>query len=1283
MHLRFRILLPLSVALLALASGALGAQTPVSPWLGERFIVPIPDTLENKNGGTRLTLASQRDLVMRAIVATDVTLSGPTGIVRTLQLEPGISQLVEVSTLYPPNMLVPIDPPGFRDFRAVTIVADNPIAASLRIINPFGSELLRLLPVGSWGRSYRLLSLRNSLLQSVGVDPSTKEEGFEFKDAPATAILIASEDSTRITLSDDVPTLGPRRFVLDAGELYRIPVEPPTTTLDTAARRLTGNLVTSDKPIGVISGNLRTNGTGHPDRIVEMPGNSPKNLLLEWLPPTDQLGQTFVAVPVAKIDGRSGGGWIDDDTIPARVRVVVVEDNTEIRTSFGGAPIRLDAGEWHDFVIGRPDMPQERRPYVITATHPVLVARITASEAIYHPATNVGPGYGDLEAWGPSMTLLDPVDEWIDVGFLRGFRMPSALEQRVVVVAEEGTLLSIDGRPIELAPVDGTPFLYGEAAVVPGDHTIRALGGRFMGIDVGLLSGYEQFAVPGTKERDDDQKNRRPQHVTEYEEVLSVSWSSPIVGGAIDTAPVPDSIVIDERVTCDSTVVTIDRVTENIWTLGPLDAALDAGATNVGVAIDTIAPLGPVVGYRVRLTPIDPTQDADGTLRVRGSGLDRTMPYRYLARSVSSPDELSVGTDLLAGAPHTATLTLENRRRFILSTLDVNPLDGSNGFTIDTSPLPRALRPGEQVELTVRFIGPVPSQTYRDTLVILTDCGVERVPVVATTSDETPVAPSPTITGYDWAIRPIGSTNDTLSFARNSGSRSYTIADVAIVGSGPFQLVPPADDGRPIANGATRELGIRFAPSIPGSYVDTIAMTTTDGARVTAVLVGQAVDTTMLPEIEVEYILVDTLCVDDTVSLPIVIRNTGQVPLELGDASVIRASNATLLGVLPEPRGVVIPVGEEFRGGLRILVNAVGPFEILVGFDVVGTSEGGLARFDGVGQPCALPAVEVDGHNFGAIWITTTRGGEVRARNSGRGPVTINTVTVVDDADGSFALAVPVAPFVLDEGATRPIAVDFTPPTEGSKVAAVLFATSIGEHRADIRGVGRRIIVPARIARDYTGKPGEEIRITVEIDDPDTTIYPGRIDWRVGYADDLLDPLGVVDSGGVTSPVHELGGLSGSVIRSDADSLRGGTLLTLRYLVRLSLLEETELPLQLSADRPWITFREDPGHFRRLGICALENRFFEFSRFDLTIGHPEPNPADDISRFPFSIPFENRTTVVLYDLLGNEVLRPLDLRLDAGAYEVDIPTALLPVGTYILRFRSGSFNETRRIDVVR
>ena len=1259
-----------------LSPSSLPAQEPPqSSTIGTHFLIPIPDTVDNKNGSTLISLDPRIELLLIAPIGAEVTLTGPTGIVRTVSVAYGETEIVSAYDLYPPGIPIPIDPPGLRDPRLIDVRSDAPIWTLVRLVTPFGSETFHPLPVERWGQEYRIASLRDWFVQSVGVDPGTMEEGFEFKYVYPFGIVVASEDGTEITLDPALPTTGPRRFMLDAGEAYSIPITPKGSSTDTASRDLSGMLVTASNPVALISGNSRSPGAAPIEDLTLLPGNSLQNLLAEWLPPVSAHGTRFVYTPVnTAVDGA-----------PEIVRIIPSTPGmTTVQTSAGGPPITVDAGSWVEMQVPGPEGGVPAEPIVIESDQPVQVILITGARGVHIPNPDAGEGYGTLQSWSPGMTLLKPVSDWGDVAFAYGFAAPASVIQSAVIVAEEGTLLSIDGRPVRLDPVPGRPFVHGRVELPPGEHRLRSIGGRFSAIGYGIRSGSEEFSVPGTEEGGDG-KERMPQHVAVYREYMSLAWASPLPGGVMPGVEPPDSVDITRLEFCDSIVVTILRISDDPSREGPLDVRLEDGL-NARIVVDTIAPDGPLTGFRVTLLPIDPDADASGSIVVRGVGLERAIDYARDRRGLLLPDEIDFGSGIVVGAEERIPLTMQNRRPFGVTVHDVHVLTDPGPFGVDDRGLlPRTLPEDGTFTLDITFTGTEKLRGYDDTLVIVTDCGEYRVPLRGETSNDIVERPLPTITGYDWGIRPIGSISDTLSFAANAGEGSYAIADVAIASSPatsptPFSLIPPLHASESVDTDDTVRLGIRFAPQGSGVWVDTIVLVTTDGDSARALLRGVAIDTSERFEFTVDPIDLDSICIGDTLLVRLTLRNAGSTPVPIAEVTPIRSTNVEYLDV-SWPDGQILSADGELTIVIRIISADPGPFELLLGITPSGATEGEVVRITGVARPCAPPELVVTDHDFGEAWITTSRPGSVWVRNVGRGDVRIDDAAIRADAEGSFEYLDPPVPFVLAEGDSVEVFLRFTPATVGVKSADVLFTTSIGERVSNLVGRGKKLVVPAFIRRDYRAAPGTEVFIDIEIERPSDTVFPDRIAYTLRFADELLDALGAVDSSGVEFPSIDFGEISGVRHLDPADSLQEGRLVALRFLVRLSLLRETELPFEIESPLPWLEFEERPGLFVREEICALENRLFEFTHFGVEIGFPEPNPSDDEASFTFEIPFDGVTTIVLYDLLGNEVLRPLDEFISAGRYTIALPTAQLAAGTYILRFRSGGIEGARRVVV--
>jgi hypothetical protein len=85
--------------------------------------------------------------------------------------------------------------------------------------------------------------------------------------------------------------------------------------------------------------------------------------------------------------------------------------------------------------------------------------------------------------------------------------------------------------------------------------------------------------------------------------------------------------------------------------------------------------------------------------------------------------------------------------------------------------------------------------------------------------------------------------------------------------------------------------------------------------------------------------------------------------------------------------------------------------------------------------------------------------------------------------------------------------------------------------------------------------------------------------------------------------------------------------------------------------------------------------------FALTQNYPNPfNPSTTIG---FSVPASGRVTLRVYDLLGREVSTLVDGQLAPGSYEATFDAAGLPSGMYVYRLVSGTYTETRKMNVLK
>jgi hypothetical protein len=80
---------------------------------------------------------------------------------------------------------------------------------------------------------------------------------------------------------------------------------------------------------------------------------------------------------------------------------------------------------------------------------------------------------------------------------------------------------------------------------------------------------------------------------------------------------------------------------------------------------------------------------------------------------------------------------------------------------------------------------------------------------------------------------------------------------------------------------------------------------------------------------------------------------------------------------------------------------------------------------------------------------------------------------------------------------------------------------------------------------------------------------------------------------------------------------------------------------------------------------------------------PFPNPSVHRATVRFALAEPERVTLMVWDVLGREVVRAIDAPLAAGRHEVVLDTGVLASGAYLLRLSAGTSRATRRLIVLR
>ncbi|HET6567633.1 MAG TPA: S8/S53 family peptidase [Rhodothermales bacterium] len=78
-----------------------------------------------------------------------------------------------------------------------------------------------------------------------------------------------------------------------------------------------------------------------------------------------------------------------------------------------------------------------------------------------------------------------------------------------------------------------------------------------------------------------------------------------------------------------------------------------------------------------------------------------------------------------------------------------------------------------------------------------------------------------------------------------------------------------------------------------------------------------------------------------------------------------------------------------------------------------------------------------------------------------------------------------------------------------------------------------------------------------------------------------------------------------------------------------------------------------------------------------------PNPFSRSTEIRFDLPEATHVKLSVYNMLGQEVARPVDGEMTAGFHSVSIDANSLPSGVYLYRITAGTFTETKRMVVAK
>lgn len=409
-----------------------------------------------------------------------------------------------------------------RSGYGIFVTSKSPISVSTYQAWMGNGELARHLPVDAWGKNYYTANFYQDRYGQNG----------DYKYRPSQILIIASRDNTVVSYTptwdteggNDAPSVRKgqtQTITLEKGETFLIKGKIDENYNKEYVTDLSGTLIQSNRPIGVISGHTKVAILRYPDVLPPTGGFATeahfvRNNVHDAMLPIEMSGTEFVTIQSMYTSLRTQGAGqsgaeigIEDDRGDV-VRFIALEDGTRIyrmrNDGTGLAPERmLKKGE--SFLVTA-----LQEPTYWKADKPVLATQYGKSYAkVLPPAIDVRKdtdkpmGHPTVESGMPMMEYVPSVDRWANYGV---FHSPEGMDNffNMVITYSEIGKIKFDGRLLTSAlggavrPLQGTPYAIIRTPIGAGDHVIESVDPtvRWMAWNYGSLDGLQQGRAYGT-----------------------------------------------------------------------------------------------------------------------------------------------------------------------------------------------------------------------------------------------------------------------------------------------------------------------------------------------------------------------------------------------------------------------------------------------------------------------------------------------------------------------------------------------------------------------------------------------------------------------------------------------------------------------------------------------------------------------------------------------------------------------------------------------------------------
>jgi len=847
----------------------------------------------------------------------------------------------------------------------IEITAEHPISVYCYSSRPQTSDGYLALPTNAWGTQY---VSANHGVDYYTYDPTQPGDsicaiyprGGEFA-------IIAAEDNTQVTVYPTTRTYREQRSVtkvLMKGQIYQL----QDGGFIRGATDLTGSVITSDKPVGLLSGHVRT---GIPV------GGDGKDHLIEMIPPRNELGRNYVTVPFG---GRQGGDL---------VRIISTDPGTTtvtIANSHGTAPqVVSGLGHFIEFIL--------TEVTVIDADKPVLVTQ-------YSRSTSTDPRNQEkiVVKFDPDMVVVTPEEQFVNAAVFQTlpnlstspdypWGTPQFEHHFVTIVAEEAKFgtMRLDGQPLptfadfQTGKVQGTPYVWASMQVEDGMIHVLEGDALFGGYVYGLGS-FDSYCWPiGAGLRKFDVTDEQPPVLSAEQDCggfnVTAREEGPFESGLRDAW-------IDESYSENVKFKRVMLIIGDEFSLGYVSLddprkpgrarfiAEDLAGNRDTIEIELAAPAGLTFDQEeVLLADVQPGLTYRATLVVNNP----------------NPDPITVDS-----------LLCIIRKQFLLA----------------ASYQGKVIPPGGSLSVEILF-STLELREVHDTILVKSQCQYYRIPLRATVG-------APAIGTHDLEFDTLRVGRERLLDLRvwNPGTVALHIDSTIIEGDG-FSAAGLLWKPDSLLPGADTTISIRFRPDYVGDFNGIVRFYSDADSVAVAHLHGVGA----YPEVSIGSYDFGIVAIGDTACALVPVTNTGGDTLHLTDVVLLEEEGFIVdRSIFPKDLGP----GDTLW--VQVCFVPLREHDYLA--DAFPQNDDGVEGQGALRGRSYQIRASLGGYDWKERWVNTEHDTVVFLRNLSLQPLTIDSVFIDESAGdpGEFKITEPLQlPLALPAGDALPVKVRFSP----------------------------------------------------------------------------------------------------------------------------------------------------------------------------------------------------------------------------------------------------------------